>query len=165
MPEMFAALMFTATKELVITTPYYAPDEMIQQALCTVAHRGTETTIVFPARNDSWEVSATSRSYYRSLLEAGVKICEYQGGLLHAKTLTVDGELALAGSANMDRRSFNLNYENNILLWHPPLTADVRRRQQEFIDASQPVDLKEVAAWTTSRRLLNNTAAMLSPLI
>ena len=165
MPETFAALMFAARRELVITTPYYAPDEQIQQALCSAAHRGIDTTIVFPARNDSWEIAATSRSYYRSLLEAGVRIFEYQGGLLHAKTLTVDGELALVGSANMDRRSFELNYENNILFYNPALTADVRQRQQDYLDASRLVELAEVTAWPPSRRLLNNAVAMLSPLI
>ena len=165
MPETFAALMFAARRELVITTPYYAPDEQIQQAPCSAAHRGIDTTIVFPARNDSWEIAATSRSYYRSLLEAGVRIFEYQGGLLHAKTLTVDGELARVGSANMDRRSFELNYENNILFYNPALTADVRQRQQDYLDASRLVELAEVTAWPPSRRLLNNAVAMLSPLI
>jgi len=165
MPEIFAALMFAARRELVITTPYYAPDEQIQQALCSAAHRGVDTTIVFPARNDSWEIAATSRSYYGDLLEAGVKIFEYKGGLLHAKTLTVDAELALIGSANMDRRSFELNYENNILFWNPALTSDVRKRQQDFIDYSRPVELAEVSAWPASRRLLNNAIATMSPLI
>jgi len=165
MPETFSALMFAARRELVITTPYYAPDEQIQQALCSAAHRGTDTKIVFPARNDSWEISATSQSYYRSLLEAGAKIFEYQGGLLHAKTLTIDGELALIGSANMDRRSFELNYENNILFWNPSLTADVRQRQQDFLDDSRPVQLAEVSAWPASRRLFNNAVATMSPLL
>ena len=165
MPEMFAALMFAARRELVITTPYYAPDEQIQQALCSAARRGVDATIIFPARNDSWEIAATSRSYYRSLLEAGVNIFEYEGGLLHAKTLTVDGEVTLIGSANMDRRSFELNYENNILFWDPSLTAEVRRRQQEYLDDSRPVELAEVSAWSARRRLVNNTIATLSPLI
>jgi cardiolipin synthase len=165
MPEIFAALMFAARRELVITTPYYAPDEQIQQALCSAAHRGVDATIVFPARNDSWEIAATSRSYYGDLLEAGVNIFEYTGGLLHAKTLTVDAELALIGSANMDRRSFELNYENNILFWNPALTADVRQRQQEYLDGSRQVEMSEVSAWPVGRRLLNNAIATMSPLI
>jgi cardiolipin synthase len=157
--------MFAARRELVITTPYYAPDEQIQQALCSAAHRGVDATVVFPARNDSWEIAATSRSYYGDLLESGVNIFEYKGGLLHAKTLTVDAELALIGSANMDRRSFELNYENNILFWNPALTVEVRKRQQDYIDDSRPVELAEVSAWPASRRLLNNVIATMSPLI
>ena len=165
MPSTFAALMFAAQRELVITTPYYAPDEQIQQALCSAAHRGIDTTIVFPARNDSWQIARTSRSYYRDLLEAGVNIFEYKGGLLHAKTLTVDKDLTLIGSANMDRRSFELNYENNILFWNPALTADVRQRQQEYLDDSRQVEMSEVSAWPVGRRLLNNAIATMSPLI
>ena len=76
-----------------------------------------DTTIIFPVRDDSWGVGAASRSYCSDLLNAGVKIYEYVGGLLHTKSLTLDGEVTLIGSANMDRRSFDLNYENNILLY------------------------------------------------
>ena len=100
-----------------ISTPYFVPNETLLNALCTTAWRGVDTTIIFPARNDSWIVAAASRSYYADLLRAGVKVYEYEGGLLHTKSLTVDGELTLIGSANMDRRSFDLNYENNILFF------------------------------------------------
>ena len=79
MPEMFESLMFAARREIVVTTPYYVPDESLQNALCTTAYRGVDTTIVFPARNDSWIVGAASRSYYADLLTAGVKIYEYAG--------------------------------------------------------------------------------------
>jgi cardiolipin synthase len=87
------------------------------------------------------------------------------GGLLHTKSLTLDGETTLIGFANMDRRSFELNYENNILFCDPGLTADVRQRQQEYIARSRPVDPDEVAAWPVTRRLWNNTIAMLGPLL
>ena len=109
MPEVFESLMHAARSELIITTPYYVPDESMQDALCAAAYRGVDTTIVFPARNDSGVVAAISRSYYADLLSAGVKIFEYEGGLLHTKSLTLDGEITLIGSANMDRRSFDLN--------------------------------------------------------
>ena len=165
MPEMFEALMYAARRELVISTPYYVPDEAMQTALCASARRGVETTIVFPARNDSRIVGAASRSYYKDLLVAGVRIFEYQGGLLHAKSLTMDGEVTLIGSANMDRRSFELNYENNILLYDPALTCDVRQRQASYIAQSMPVSRKTVDSWTWRRRLLNNTVAMLGPVL
>jgi cardiolipin synthase len=165
MPEMFESLMASARHELVITTPYYVPDESMQNALCTSAYRGVDTTVVFPARNDSWIVAAASKSYYEDLLRAGVKIYEYEGGLLHAKTLTVDGEVTLIGSANLDRRSFDLNYENNILFYDSALTSEVRRRQQDYIERSQPVLAADVATWSLQRRLWNNTIGMLGPLL
>jgi cardiolipin synthase len=165
MPEVFETLIYTARRELVITTPYYVPDEGMQTALCTSARRGVRTTIIFPARNDSWIVGAASRSYYSDLLAAGVRIYEYEGGLLHAKSLTLDGEVTLIGSANMDRRSFDLNYENNILFYDPALTAEVRRRQDAYLASSHPVTAETVAQWPITRRLWNNTIAMLGPIL
>jgi cardiolipin synthase len=165
MPEMFEALLFAACREVVITTPYYVPDEALQNALCTAAYRGIDTTIVFPARNDSWIVGAASRSYYADLLAAGVKVYEYEGGLLHTKSLTLDGEITLIGSANMDRRSFELNYENNILFHDPTLTGAMRERQQNYIARSCSVTKEAVATWPASRRLWNNLIATLGPVL
>lgn len=165
MPEMFETLMYAARRELVITTPYFVPDEAMQNALCSTAWRGVDTTIVFPARNDSWIVGGASRSYYADLLAAGVRIYEFPDGLLHAKTLTADGQLALVGSANMDRRSFELNYENNILFVDAQTTGLVRTRQFEHIAHSRLVADSDVLAWPLRRRLWNNTLAMLSPLL
>jgi cardiolipin synthase len=165
MPEMFESLLYAARREVVVTTPYYVPDEALQNALCTTAYRGVDTTIVFPARNDSWIVGAASRSYYADLLAAGVKIYEYEGGLLHAKSLTLDGEITLIGSANMDRRSFDLNYENNMLVHDPALAAAMRERQQSYIGQSRTVTRQAVAAWPMSRRLWNNLIATLGPVL
>jgi cardiolipin synthase len=165
MPEVFETLMYGARRELFITTPYYVPDESIQNALCASACRGVATTIIFPARNDSWIVAAASRSYYGDLLAAGVRIFEYQGGLLHTKSLTLDGEVTLIGSANMDRRSFELNYENNILFYDPVLSAEMRRRQDTYLAQSLPVTAGMVAHWPMTRRLWNNSIAMLGPVL
>jgi len=165
MPEVFSTLMYAAHHSLVVTTPYYVPNESMQDALCSAAHRGIETTIVFPARNDSWQVAAASHSYYRELLQAGVNIHEYVGGLLHTKSMTIDGEVTLIGSANMDRRSFELNYENNILFYDPLLTAAMRQRQDNYLAQSQPVTIDMVEQWSMTRRFLNNSIAMLAPVL
>ncbi len=165
MPEMFESLIYSARRELVITTPYYVPDESMQTALCSAAYRGVDVAVVFPARNDSWIVGGASRSYYADLLNAGVRIFEFQGGLLHTKSLTLDGEVTLIGSANMDRRSFDLNYENNILCCDERLTADMRARQEEYIGHAQEVTRELVDSWSLPRRLWNNTLAMLGPIL
>ena len=165
MPEMFETLMYAARRELVITTPYYVPDEAMQSALCASARRGVNTTIVFPERNDSWIVAAASRSYYADLLAAGVRIFEYKGGLLHTKSLTLDGEVTLIGSANMDRRSFELNYENNILFYDQSLTDVMRQRQESYIAQSNQVNNDMVQGWSWRHRLWNNTVAMLGPVL
>jgi cardiolipin synthase len=165
MPEIFETLIFGARDRLVISTPYYVPNAPMQAALCACARRGVDTTIIFPANNDSWIVGAASRSYYLDLLVAGVRIFEYVGGLLHTKSLTLDDEITLIGSANMDRRSFELNYENNILFYNNELTATVVQRQESYIANSEIVTLESVAAWNWRRRLWNNTIAMLGPVL
>ncbi len=165
MPEIFESLFHAARRELVISTPYYVPDESMQDALCAAAWRGVRTIIIFPARNNSWIVGGASRSYYADLLESGVEIHEFVGGLLHTKSLTLDGEITLIGSANMDRRSFDLNYENNILFCDSSLTADMRERQQEYIRRSHPVTREMVESWSLATRLWNNTLATLGPIL
>ena len=165
MPEVFETLMFAARHELFITTPYYVPDEAMQTALCASAYRGVETTVIFPARNDSFIVQAASRSYYADLLEAGVRIFEFKGGLLHTKSLALDSEITLIGSANMDRRSFDLNYENNILLYDSTLTAAIRRRQDDYLAQSREVTAEMVGQWPITRKFWNNAIAMLGPIL
>jgi cardiolipin synthase len=161
MPEIFESLMYTARKELVISTPYYFPDESMQAALCACGRRGIATTLIIPARNDSRIVGAASKSYYSQLLAAGVQLFEYGGGLLHAKTLTLDGEVTLIGSANMDRHSFELNYENNILVHDSALTAGIRARQHDYIADSLHITREMVESWSWQRRLINNAVAMI----
>ena len=99
------------------------------------------------------------------LLEAGVKIYEYGAGLLHTKSMTVDRMVTLIGSANMDRRSFNLNYENNILLCDAVVTMQMRQRQDSYLLESRQITSEEVAAWSWRRRLWNNALAIVGPVI
>ena len=163
--EMFETLMYSARETLFVTTPYYVPVGSMQAGLCAAANRGVDTTIIFPARNDDFAVGATSRSYYEDLLAAGVKIFEYEGGLLHTKSMTIDGEVTFIGSANMDRRSFELNYENNILLCDPDATGEMRARQEQYLGDSQPVSAEAVAAWPWYQRLWNNLLAIVGPVL
>lgn len=165
MPEMFASVIYSARRRLFITTPYYVPVESLQAAICAAGNRGVDTTIIFPARNDDFAVGATCKSYYEDLLAAGVKIYEYQAGLLHAKTVTVDDEVTLIGSANMDRRSFDLNYENNFLFFDQTLTAQMLGRQQEFLADCRRVTVQEVAGWGWPQRLMHNVLAIMGPVL
>ena len=158
-------IMHAARSELVITTPYFVPSESMLDALCAAAYRGVATSIIFPARNDSRIVGAASRSYYAALLESGINIFEYEGGLLHSKTLTVDGDISLIGSANMDRRSFDLNYENAILFADSRLTAAVYQRQQEYLRSTRRITAAEIDNWSMPHRLINNAVAMFGPVL
>lgn len=164
-PQLFATLLTLARKEVVISTPYFVPNQTVLDALCAAASRSVDVTMIFPKYNDSWVVAAASHGYYRQLLDQGVKIVEFRDGLLHSKTFTVDQKLTLIGSTNLDLRSFDLNYENDILLRDDKLTQQIYDRQQAYIAQSDPVLLEEVLAWSYSRRIWNNVVATIGPIL
>ncbi|MBE2895688.1 cardiolipin synthase [Pasteurellaceae bacterium HPA106] len=164
-PQLFSALFNCARQTIVLSTPYFVPDTMTIESICAAALRGVEVTLIFPQRNDSWVVSAASRSHYKRLLHAGVNIFEFQGGLLHAKTLTIDNKVSLIGSTNLDMRSFNLNYENNILLQDAATTNAIFERQQSYIQSAVQVTLDDVKQWRFYRRIWQNVIATVSPVL
>ena len=148
-----------------MTTPYFVPDEQVLFALTSAARRGVDTILALPKHNDSMVVAATSRSYYADLIAAGVRLFEYRCGLLHAKTMVVDGRIGLIGSANLDRRSFELNFENNILFSDEAFAAVIRARQAEFLADSDEVTMADVDRFTLVQRFWHNSVAMLSPIL
>ncbi|MFC6204789.1 cardiolipin synthase [Psychrobacter urativorans] len=164
-PQFLGALISQAQHTLIISTPYFVPDYSLVSILCATAYRGVDVTMIFPKKNDSFVVAATSHSYYWQLLEAGVKIYEYKPGLLHAKTLTIDGEISLIGSTNLDLRSFDLNYENNVLISDKALTADIMERQYQYITASDEVRREHVEQWSVPYRIWNNIVATMGPVL
>ncbi len=165
MSACFAELIHSARRELVITTPYFVPDEALLFAILSAARRGVRVLLLLPARNDSRIVAAASRSHYGDLLKAGVELYEYGCGLLHAKTMVVDGKVGLVGSANLDRRSFELNFENNILFLDAEFAGQIRARQDEWLADCRRVSEEQVAAVSLLDRLWQNTLAMFGPLL
>lgn len=164
MSDAFVGALYAAAHELIITTPYLVPDEAMLRALCAAPRRGVETTLIVPARNDSRLVGAASRSVYPGLLASGVRLYAYPLGLLHTKSITIDARLALVGSANMDRRSLELNFENNLLILDPATTAVIRQRQLGYLSQSRAIN-PDTAAHSLRRRLVDNVAGMLAPLL
>jgi len=164
MTDIFVSVLAAARERVTITNPYFAPDPPLLSAIVATARRGVTVDIVFPHRNDSRIVGAISRAYYPVLAAAGVRIFEYRSGLLHAKTLVVDDALALVGSSNMDRRSLDLNFENNILFESEDLTAEVRDHQQRWLADSIEIDREEVAARSVGRRLVDNSLTIVAAL-
>jgi len=165
MPACFSELIHSAREELVVTTPYFVPDEQLLFALTSAARRGVRTIMMFPKHNDNWIVAASSRSYYQDLIDAGAEIFEYRSGLLHAKTMVVDRFIALIGSANLDRRSFELNFENNILFADRSLAGAVRARQEDFLADCDRVTREDVESYGVALRLWQNLLATLSPIL
>jgi cardiolipin synthase A/B len=163
--DTMCAMIYAAIDRITVTTPYFVPDQPTQAALCAAAIRGVSVTMILPERNDSRFVGAASESHYDELLAAGIRIMAFRPGLLHAKILTVDGHLALIGSTNMDRRSFNLNYENGILFDDVAMTAELDARQASYIDRAVEISAADVAQWSFGRRIRNNSLALAEPLL
>ena len=141
------------------------PNDQVRFALTSAARRGVDVVLILPKRNDSLVVAGTSRSYYSDLVCAGVRLFEYHRGLLHAKTIVVDRKIGLIGSANLDRRSFELNFENNILFADDAFAAELRARQDEYLADSDPVTQAVVESFGVFGRLWQNSLAMVSPIL
>ncbi|HEX5259177.1 MAG TPA: cardiolipin synthase [Sphingomicrobium sp.] len=165
MPACFSELIHSARDELVITTPYFIPDEQLLFAITSAARRRIRTVVLFPKRNDNWIVAAASRSYYKDLIDAGAEIYEFKPGLLHAKTMVVDRCTGLIGSANLDRRSFELNFENNILFEDAEFACAVRARQDQYLAQCDRVSGEDVDRYGIGLRLWQNLLATLSPML
>ncbi|MGJ5618735.1 cardiolipin synthase [Sulfitobacter sp. MF3-043] len=164
-PHLFSTAIGCARATVTLSTPYFVPDATVLESLRAAAFRGVVVTLIFPKLNDNWIVAAASRSYYRALLEAGCIIHEFTGGLLHAKTLTIDDKISLIGSSNLDLRSFDLNYENNILLQDTEITSQIQGRQAEYIADSELVSLDTVINWPYRKRIWHNVIATIGPIL
>ena len=127
--------MASAQRSISITNPYFVPEDKMIETLIVAARRGVRVTLLLPGEIDHNIVRQASRSELGQLLTAGIEIYEYRAGLLHAKTMVVDGVWATVGSTNLDRRSFALNDELNLVVYD----ATVARQLQQVFEA----DLQE----------------------
>jgi len=167
MRQLIHTAIHSAQEELIITTPYFVPDSGTMSAILAIARCGVDTTLVLPARNDSRLVAAASGSYYDDLLAAGVHLWHYEPGLLHAKTITVDRKLAIISTANMDRRSFDLNFEVSTVVYDGDFASQLRMLQRSYLsqDRSYPVDPDAWGRRSHWRRMGENAAALLHPVL
>ena len=163
--QVIQSAVHMAREELIMTTPYFVPDEGTLAAITTAAARGVHTIIVVPARNDSPLVALASRSFYQPLLDAGAEIHEYTQGLLHAKTITVDRDFAMVSTANLDRRSFEINFELSTLVYDSDFASELRMLQMGYLDDCRKVEARRWASRSRPRRLAENVAGLFSPLL
>ena len=163
--QLLMAVIFAARRELVITTPYFVPDDSLLIALISAAHRGVEVTLVLPEKNDSRLVDYASRAVFEDLLEAGVRIAAYRGGLLHTKSVTVDGEICLFGSVNLDMRSLWLNYEISLFVYDANFTQRLRELQRSYLEHAEAIDPAAWIARPAAARFVDNAFRLISPLL
>ncbi|EEF58669.1 cardiolipin synthase [Pedosphaera parvula] len=141
--ELMIAMLYAARQRVVITTPYFVPDEPFLQAIRSTVLRGVDVHLVLSKHANQLITQLAQRSYYDELLEAGVKIHLYKPRFLHAKHFTIDDEIVLIGSTNIDIRSFALNAEVNILFYGAEIVNEIRAIQEGYIANSEPVNLEQ----------------------
>ncbi len=157
--------IYSAREELVLTTPYFVPDELMLTALLSAAGRGVRVTIVLPARVDSRLVRMASQAHKGILLAAGVRIMLFEKGLLHTKSVTVDNRMSMFGSLNLDPRSLQLNFEITLAIYDSDFTGRLRALQDSYIAASTAMDRARWERRSIASRFVDNAARLLSPLL
>jgi cardiolipin synthase A/B len=163
--HVYFTAMTLARERLWVTSPYFVPDAVIEEALIAAALRGVDVRLLTPANSDHNLVSWASRSYYPRLLEAGVRIYEYARGFVHAKTLVVDDWLGSVGSANMDIRSFELNFELNAFVHGRDCSESLAGTFLADLRHARAITRESQRRLTYLKRLRHATARLLSPLL
>lgn len=163
--QLLLTTIYDARRELVMTTPYFVPDDAILTALLSAALRGVDVTLIVPARNDSLLVRHASVAHFDDLMSAGVKIALFNGGLLHTKSLTVDGAISVFGSVNFDMRSLWLNFEISLFVYDQTFTRQLLRLQNAYLQNSDRLDLSAWRCRPAWRRFIENTFRLAGPLL
>ena len=163
--QLLLMCMYSARQEMIMTTPYFVPDDAVSTALMTAAERGIRVTVILPERNDSRLVHYTSHSYFEEMLTAGIRFFAFQGGLLHTKSVVVDREVVLFGSVNLDVRSFWLDFEVTLSVYDTGFAEQVLALQHAYMENSTPVDLEKWQNRPQKERFLENLARLSSPLL
>lgn len=132
--------VYSARHQLIMTTPYFVPSDDLLHAICTAAQRGVDVSIILPHKNDSVLVGWASRAFFNELFAAGVKIYQFHDGLLHTKSVLVDGQLSLVGTVNLDMRSLWLNFEITLVIDDDGFGSDLACVQEDYIARSRLMD-------------------------
>lgn len=154
-----------ADKSIQLTTPYFVPDSSVLSSLISAALRGVDVTLLLPAKTDAPFVKYASRSFYEELLEAGVKIFEYQPRILHAKLLTIDNRWTLLGSGNMDVRSFKLNFELNLMVYGKEFSSQTLAILAKDLEQSREILLSQFRGRPISQKIIENFCRLFTPIL
>lgn len=154
-----------ASQRVWLTTPYFVPGPAILTALRTAARRGVDVRLILPFRNDVPIVGLASRSYYRSLVNAGVRIFEYDDDVLHAKSIVVDKKLSILGSANIDIRSLELDFELGCLLHSARMNTKLSELFERNLEKSEEISRESLEHESLFWILAESTANLFSPLL
>lgn len=163
--RMFTTLLYAATERISLTSPYFVPDESLLYAVTTAAERGIDVELFVSEVSDQFLVGHAQASYYRALLEAGVRIHQYPAPyILHSKHFTIDDQVAVVGSSNMDMRSFALNYEVSLMMPDPAVVAKMRRIEDTYRALSKELTLADWEERSPGAKYVDNVARLTAAL-
>jgi len=157
--------IYMADHDLMITTPYFVPDESLQRALISAARRGVHVTLIVPDKVDSLLVRLASRPFLRELAQEGVVVAEYTSGMLHTKSITIDHDTSIFGSLNLDPRSLELNFELMMVIYDDKFTRELIKLQQEYAAHSRLLTEDRLKPPHFASRFAESCVRLLSPLL
>jgi cardiolipin synthase len=163
--RLYFAAIASARQRVWITTPYFVPDRAVLVALETAALRGVDVKLLVPERSNWWLATDAGRAFYDGLLGAGVEIHEYLPEMLHTKAMVVDGNFATVGSANLDVRSFRLNFELVLVLYDPRLVGELEALFRADQKNARPLSLEAWRKRPFHQRVREGFGRLLSPLL
>jgi len=163
--RLFTTLIYSAQERLSITSPYFVPDESLLYAVTTAAQRGVDVELFVSEEGDQFMVFHAQRSYYEALLRAGVKIYFYPApSILHSKFFSVDDDVAVIGTSNLDMRSFALNYEVSLMALGPEVVTAVRAVEDSYRKVSRLLTLEEWVARSRGSAYVDNVMRLTAAL-
>ncbi len=163
--KLFTSLIHAAQRKLVITNPYFVPDDALMVAITSAAQRGVDVSLINSEVSDQFFVSHAQHSYYEQLMKAGVKVYWYRAPiLLHSKCMAIDDDIAVIGSSNLDIRSFQLNMEVTLIVYDRDAVTQLRAIEATYIERSKLLHLHEWQTRSILQRLAENIARLTSAL-
>jgi cardiolipin synthase len=162
---LMIALMYGARSRVVLTSPYVIPSEPFLVAMNSTARRGVSVSLIVDAESNKPLVQLAQQSYYDGMLKAGVAIYRHNGSFLHAKHMSVDDDVALIGSSNLDIRSFALNAEVSVLIYDRAVVAEIKKIQDSYLQHTDQVTIEERRALPLPRRAMENLARLTDSLL
>ena len=163
--EAMLTAITTAEKSIYITTPYFVPNDEILTALCTASRSGIDVKIIIPLKGDSWAAKYATNSFIEQMLESGVQVYHYCKGMVHAKTMVVDGILSTVGTCNMDNRSFLLNFEVNALFYNKEISEELTRFFEEDLEECSQNTLEEWRQRPVISKIKESICRLWAPLL
>ena len=154
-----------ANEEVLITTPYFIPGETVLDAINMACLSGVKIKLLVPLKSDSFIVNTAARSYYAAVLDCGVEVYLYKKGFVHAKTIVADGQLAIIGSANMDHRSFELNFEVNSMIYDAKIAGELKAAFLNDIKDAKKINPATWKKRTLFKQLPEKLCRLFSPLL